>query len=92
MELTRHNIDDQSSGAIRITPLESAPEASAHAEAPKRFRRLQADELVSRGDFVTDDHQAFAPWDGPTGFRADAFVKTVYRREESGAPATSELK
>ena len=56
------------------------------------FRRLQANELVSRGDFVADDHQALELWDGPTGFRADAFVKPVYRRDESGSLATSELK
>jgi hypothetical protein len=56
------------------------------------FRRLRANELVSRGDFVADDHQALEPWDGPTGFRADAFVKPVYRRSESASPAISELK
>jgi hypothetical protein len=56
------------------------------------FRRLQAHELVSHGDFVADKHQMLELWDGPTGFRADAFVKTIYRRDESGSLATSELK
>jgi len=53
------------------------------AEAPKRFRRLKWNELVTHGDFVSDGHQGFELWDGPTGFRADAFVKPIYRREKS---------
>jgi len=56
------------------------------------FRRLRAHELVCHGDFVLDGHQVLEPWDGPTGFRADAFVKPVYRRNESDSLATGELK
>jgi hypothetical protein len=48
---------------------------------PQNFRRLEWDELVRQGDFVEDGHQGFEPWEGPSGFRADAFVKTIYRRE-----------
>jgi hypothetical protein len=45
-----------------------------------RFQRLRWNELVKRGDFVEDGNQGFEPWAGPGGFRADAFVKPIYRR------------
>ena len=47
---------------------------------PKWFRRLNSNELVSRGDFVPDGRQGFELWDGMTGFRAGSFVKPIYRR------------
>jgi len=47
---------------------------------PERLRRLNWDELVRCGDFVEDGRKGFEPWVGPSGFRADAFVKQVYRR------------
>jgi hypothetical protein len=47
---------------------------------PKRFRRLKWNERVKRGDFVENGHQGFEPWEGPLGFRADSFVKTIYRK------------
>ena len=47
------------------------------------LRPLEFNERVHRGDFVADGHQGFAPWVGPDGFRADAFVKTIYRRLKS---------
>lgn len=50
------------------------------ADVPKRLRRLKWNELVRRGDFVEDDHHGFAPWEGPGGFRADSFIKTIYRK------------
>jgi len=54
--------------------------ASAIAAVLDRFRPLKWNELVRRGDFVEDGNQGFAPWEGPAGFRADAFVKQIYRR------------
>jgi len=48
--------------------------------AEERFRPLKWDERVRRGDFVTDGRQGFQPWEGPPGFRADTFVKQIYRR------------
>ena len=48
----------------------------------KRFRRLKWNELVTRGDFVENGNQGFEPWEGPGGFRADSFVKPIYRRDE----------
>jgi len=55
-------------------------EAPAPAGVRRRFRQLKWNELVRRGDFVMDEHQGFEPWEGPGGFRADAFVKTIYRK------------
>ena len=47
------------------------------------FRLLAWNELVRRGDFVEDGRQGFEPWEGPSGFRADAFVKQIFRRLKS---------
>ena len=52
----------------------------------KSLRVLAWNELVQRGDFVEDGRQGFELWEGPSGFRADAFVKQIYRRLKS-APA-----
>jgi hypothetical protein len=56
--------------------------APARAGVPKRLRRLKSNELVSRGDFVANERQGFELWEGPTGFRADSFVKTIYRCDD----------
>jgi hypothetical protein len=55
-------------------------EAIAPTVTIAHLRPLKWDELVRLGDFVADGHQGFQPWDGPRGFRADAFVKQIYRR------------
>ena len=68
------------------------PEAPARAAVPKRLRRLKWYELVRLGDFVADEHQGFALWEGPSGFRADAFVKPIYRRDERRSTATKKVK
>ena len=47
---------------------------------PKQMRRLAWNELVSQGDFIADGHKGFELWDGPSGFRANSFVKTIYRQ------------
>ena len=44
------------------------------------LRQLEEHELVTAGDFVAAGEEGFEPWAGPTGFRADAFIKPVYRR------------
>jgi hypothetical protein len=49
------------------------------AEA-ERLRPLKLDELVRPGDFVDNGSNGFEPWEGPGGFRADAFVKQIYRQ------------
>ncbi|MDD5141676.1 MAG: hypothetical protein PHY43_15615 [Verrucomicrobiales bacterium] len=53
---------------------------TASVAAPKRLRRLKWNELVRAGDFVEDGRKGFEPLDGPTGFRADAFIKVIYRK------------
>jgi hypothetical protein len=68
----KHLIPSQP-GLITASPVGESGE-------PQDFRRLEWDELVRSGDFVEDGHQGFEPWEGPGGFRADAFVKTIYRR------------
>lgn len=54
----------------------------------KHLRLLKWHERVQRGDFVADGRQGFEPWDGPAGFRADAFVKQIYRRLRSQPTGT----
>ena len=59
---------------------EAKLDIAASSVMAKHFRRLKANELVSRGDFTANEHCGFEPWEGPTGFRADAFVKPIYRK------------
>ena len=54
--------------------------SSAVALTSTSFRPLKWNELVKRGDFVKDAREGFEPWVGPAGFRADAFVKQIYRQ------------
>jgi hypothetical protein len=54
------------------------PYAEPHGS--KHFRRLKWDEIVVPGDFIVNDQRGFEPWEGPSGFRADAFLKPIYRR------------
>jgi hypothetical protein len=54
--------------------------AARKAGDSKRFRRLKWNELPKRGDFVEDGNRSFEPWEGPGGFRADSFVKPIYRK------------
>lgn len=66
----------------------SQPDASAKADIPIQLRLLNGNEVVSRGDFVAGEHQGFKPWEGPAGFRADSFVKPIYRRARDSAIAS----
>jgi hypothetical protein len=54
--------------------------SSAIAIVPGHLRRLKWNERVKRGDFIEDGHRGFELWEGPPGFRADSFVKTIYRK------------
>jgi hypothetical protein len=58
---------------------------SAKALGSKYFRRLKWDELVVSGDFIVNEKRGFEPWEGPSGFRADAFLKPIYRRKKRPA-------
>jgi hypothetical protein len=89
---TGKNSEDAASCAIRRTQGANKPEASAIAGVPKRFRRLKWHELVSAGDFVADAQQGFELWEGPNGFRADAFVKPIYRTSENRSAKTKRIK
>jgi hypothetical protein len=62
-------------------PEKKSAAGAAPVVAADNFRRLNWDELVSRGDFVASESQGFELWEGPSGFRADAFVKPIYRRQ-----------
>jgi hypothetical protein len=55
---------------------------STIAVSAESLRPLKWNELVCRGDFVEAGREGFEPWEGPSGFRADAFVKQIYRRLE----------
>lgn len=59
------------------------------ATAMERFCPLKWDERVQRGDFVQDGQKGFEPWVGPAGFRADTFVKQIYRRLRSRPTSAS---
>ncbi len=60
---------------------EASEEASTvEAGVPKDFRRLHWHEPVLNGDYVIDAQRGFELWEGPSGFRADSFVKPIYRR------------
>lgn len=54
--------------------------STATAIVVESLRPLRWNELVKHGDFVADGKNGFEHWDGPSGFRADAFVKPIYRR------------
>jgi hypothetical protein len=70
----------------------SGNDPSAPAIVPDELRRLKWNELVQRGDFVEDGREGFEPWVGPSGFRADAFVKQIYRRLIRPAAGTRKQK
>jgi hypothetical protein len=70
--------------AAKPTQRTGEPEAFPGAGVPEHFRRLKWNEVVRHGDFVADERLGLEPWEGPGGFRADTFVKTIYRRKASG--------
>jgi len=65
----------------KIAPVETPPKPAA----PLRVRRLKWNERVRAGDFVAALQRGFELWEGPTGFRADSFVKPIYRRHNGRA-------
>lgn len=66
-------------------------DSSVVAVATDRFRRLKWNEMVRRGDFIEDGRQGFAPWEGPSGFHAGSFVKTIYRRLASRSAVSKKI-
>jgi hypothetical protein len=83
VELTGKN---SASTTCILEPLRPAGESGLPAAAgiPKRFRRLKFNEMVIHGDFVADQFRRLEPWKGPSGFRADAFVRPIYRAAKTG--------
>jgi hypothetical protein len=67
--------------SVMKTPRLKNSRASAGARDLKHFRRLKWDELVVSGDFIANGNQGFEAWEGPGGFRADTFLKPIYRRK-----------
>ena len=67
---------------IETVKLKSGRNLQAAAQSPRHFRRLKWDELVTSGDYVVNENRRFEPWEGPSGFRADAFLKPIYRRKK----------
>lgn len=66
-----------------------ASAAAAPAALPKDFRRLKWNEVVMPGDYLEDEQRGLEPWQGPGGFRADTFVKPIYRRGKVRLPRTA---
>lgn len=83
-------IKKDSEGVVTCAPEPTQPNnesgAPAKAHLPKRFRLLKWDEMVRLGDFVSNEDQRLEPWEGPSGFQADSFVKPIYRRDKSRRP------
>ena len=82
------NCEDLSGGAGKAASRATPSRASAQTGVRKKLRRLKWNEVVTRGDFVHDERNTLALWEGPTGFRADAFVKPIYRRGKAPAVMT----
>jgi hypothetical protein len=73
-------VDSAAKPSQRTGELEALPGSGVL----ERFRRLKWNEVVCRGDFVADERLGLELWEGPGGFRADTFVKPIYRRKEMG--------
>jgi len=73
---------------INSTGRNREAEALPRGRVPRRFRRLKWNELVFNGDFVADERLGLEPWEGPGGFRADSFMKPIYRQKKSRSTAT----
>jgi hypothetical protein len=68
--------------AIETVKLKTGRNLRTTSQSPRHFRRLKWDELVTSGDYVVNENRRFEPWEGPSGFRADAFLKPIYRRKK----------
>ena len=73
------DIDDMITRTIKTAEQTIQPGSAKVADLPKNLRLLRRDELVRHGDYVAHDHRRMKPWEGPGGFRADAFLHPIYR-------------
>jgi len=67
---------------IETVKLKTGRNLQTVTQSPRQFRRLKWDELVTTGDYIVNEDRRFEPWEGPNGFRADAFLKPIYRRKK----------
>ena len=79
-------------GATKPTPQTGELEAPAGNFGLERFRRLKWNELVCHGDYVANEGRNLEPWEGPNGFRADAYVKPIYRRQQRRPTGAKQLQ
>jgi len=82
LHLTGRNRTRVTNGAAKPTQRTGEPETPMETGVLEHFRRLKWNELVRHGDFVENEGRRLEPWEGPNGFRADAYVKPIYRRRE----------
>lgn len=66
--------------------------AVSAGDATQHFRRLKRNELVSSGDFVSDNHKGFELWEGPPGFQAGSFIKAIYRQTKAPVRGAKTIK
>jgi hypothetical protein len=62
---------------------------STISPVPVRMRPLKGNERPEPGDFVEDGSGGFEAWIGPSGFRSDAFIKQIYRRQHGPRDETN---
>ena len=79
IQLTQNDLESEAAGPLELPQRPGATGDGAGIRPSKYFRRLKCDELVFHGDFVADEQQGLNTWDGPGGFRADTFVRPIYR-------------
>jgi len=72
---------------MKTVKLTAGDQLHTVTRSAKHFRRLKWHERVASGDCIVNEHRAFEPWEGPLGFRADTFLKPVYRPRKSFARA-----
>jgi len=89
---TARNRERTADGAAKSMLPTGEPEALPGVGVPEHFRRLKSNEVVCHGDLVADERLGLEPWEGPGGFRADTFVKPIYRRNKSRLTTTKKLK
>ena len=79
-------------GATEPTHQTDEPITPATTGDLERYRRLKWNELVRHGDFVANGGQILELWEGPNGFRADAYVKPIYRRQQRRPTGDKKLR
>ena len=85
MRKIKNNLAEKSAREPVDAEVTLAVEATAQIIGTDMLRRLKWDELVNRGDFIANAAEGFELWEGPSGFRADTFVKPIYRKRGSRA-------